>query len=193
MCIGIGDKPTGEPKVDEVAVNGLAGVEDSLAYKVAELERHAHSWERWFGAATVPAGETHVADRINDTSAPFQMDAGNDTWGAWVQVLGSTDLPVVAGRVKYDIHKLVFTDVEKNGKIHKLQIAFGASGAAALAAETYTELIFFSSLGFPGDALPARLQTRRQGVDTKIWARVWVVGENTGTIDFFYGLHEYEG
>lgn len=193
MCTGIGDKPTGEPKVDEVAVNGLEGVEDSLAYKVAELERHAHSWERWFGAAVVPAGETHVADRISDTNAPFQMDAGNDTWGAWVQILGSTDLPVVVGRVKYDTHKLVFTDAEKSGKIHKLQIAFGESGAVALSAQTLTELVFFSSQAFPGEASPIRLQSRRQNVDTKIWARIWVIGENTGTVDFFYGLHEYEG
>lgn len=193
MCTGIGDKPTGEPKVDEVAVNGLTGVVNSLAYKVHELERHAHSWERWFGAAAVPAGETHVADRINDTNAPFQLDAGNDTWGAWVQILGSTDLPVVVGRVKYDMHKLVFTDIEKSAKIHKLQIAYGDSGADALAAQTFTELVFFSSVAFPADALPIRVQSRRQDVDTKIWARIWVVGENTGTADFFYGLHEYEG
>lgn len=189
----IGNKPIGESKVDDVQVNGLMGVVGSLAYKVHELLRHAHSWERWFGLAVVPVGETHIADRISDTNAPFQIDAGNDMWGSWVQILGSTDLPVMVGRVRYDTHKLVFTDVEKNGKTHKLQIAFGETGAAAIAAGSYTELVFFTSLGFPGDALPARIQSRPQGVDTKIWARVWVVGENTGTIDFFYGLHEYEG
>ena len=189
----IGNKPTGEPKIDSVEVDGLVGVSNSLAYKVHEIERHLHSWERWFGAAAVPIGETHVADRINETSAPFQIDGGNDTWGAWVQILGSTDLPVVAGRVKYDPHKIVFTDSEKSGKIHKLQIAFGDSGAIALAAMDYTELVFFTSLAFPGEALPVRLQTRRQNNATKVWARAWVVGENTGTVDFFYGLHEYVG
>lgn len=191
--MSIGNKPSGELKVDDQEVEGLKGTPDSLAYKIHEIERHLHSWERWFGAAVVPVGETHVADRINDTSAPFQVDAGNDTWGAWVQILGSTDLPIMATRVKYDPHKITFTDTEKSGKIHKLQIAFGDSGAAGLAAMTFTELVFFSSLAFPGQALPVRLQTRRQDVATKMWARVWVVGEDTGTVDFFYGLHEYEG
>lgn len=189
----IGNKPSGDPKIDQQAVDGLLGTPDSLAYKVHEIERHLHSWERWFGAAAVPVGETHIADRINDTNTPFQLDGGNDTWGSWVQILGSTDLPVIVGRAKFDPHEILFTDIEKSGKIHKLQIGFGASGAAALAAMAFTEIVFFSSLAFPGEALPARLQTRRQDVDTKAWARIWVVGENTGTVDFFYGIHEYEG
>ena len=191
--MAIGNKPSGELKVDQQEVDGLKGTNNSLAYKVHEIERHMHSWERWFGAATVPVGETHVADRINDTNTPFQIDGGNDAWGAWVQILGSTDLPVLVDRVKYDPHKIVFTDIEKSGKIHKLQVAFGETPAAALSAMTFTELVFFSSLGFPGDALPVRLQTRRQDVATKVWARVWVVGQASGTVDFFYGLHEYEG
>lgn len=189
----VGNKPSGELKVDQQAVNGLTGVNNSLAYKVHEIERHCHSWERWFAAAAVPVGETHVADRISDNQTPFQLDGGNDTWGAWVQILGSTDLPVAVDRVKFDPHKIVISDTEKLGKIHMLQIAFGATAAGALAAGDYTELVFVSSSAFATEAPPVRLQTRRKNVDTKVWARLLVVGENTGTIDFFYGIHEYEG
>ena len=192
MCTGIGDKPTGEPKVDEVAVDGMLGVQHSLAYNVHVIGRHLHSWERWFAAAAVPVGETHVADRISDSSTPFQIDSGNDAWGSWVQILGSIDLPVAVGRVKFDPHELLVVDIQRNNTIHKLQIAFGESGAAALASGDYTELVMRSS-GVSTQAFPVRLQTRRKDVDTKVWARVWAIGQVSGTFDFFYGLHEYEG
>lgn len=191
--IQVGNKPSGELKVDNQAVNGLLGVTNSLAYKVHEIERHLHSYERWMAAAAVPVGETHVADRISDSQTPFQLDGGNDTWGAWVQILGSTDLPVMAGRVKFDPHQIAITDTEKLAKIYLFQIAFGETAAGALAAGDYTELVFMSSSAFSTESRPVRLQTRRKNVDTKVWARVFVVGQNTGTVDFFYGLHEYEG
>ena len=188
----IGDKSSGDPKIDDQEVLGLLGTNNSLAYKVHEIERHLHSWERWMAAAAVPVGETHVADRISDSQTPFQADGGNDTWGAWVQILGSTDLPVAVDRVKFDPHELLVVDVQKNNTIHLIQIAFGASGAAALASLDFTELVMRSS-GVSTQSFPIRLQTRRKNVDTKVWARVWSVGQASGTIDFFYGLHEYEG
>lgn len=190
-----GNDPNGTSKlkkIDEEAVDGLGGVHNSLAYKVHEIERHLHSWERWFAAAAVPVGETHVADRISDSVTPFQLDGGNDTWGSWVQILGSTDLPVIAGRAKFDPHELLITDMQRNNTIHFMQIAFGDSGAAALAAMDFTELVVKSS-GVTTEAFPVRLQTRRQNVDTKTWARTWSLGQVSGTVDFFYGIHEYEG
>jgi hypothetical protein len=189
----IGNKPIGEAKVDELKTNGLLGVSNSLAYRIHELERHNHSWERWFAKAAIPSGETHVADRISDSQTPFVLDGGNNTWGAWVQILGSEDLPVMAGRVKFDPHKIVVVDMERVDTIHLLQVAFGETAAAALTSGDYTELVFKSPAGLPIDAVPIRLQTRRKDVDTKVWARVWAVGQTSGTIDFFYGLHEYEG
>ena len=109
--MGIGDKSSGDVLIDHAATAGLAGTRNSLAYRIHEIERHLHSWERWFAAAAVAVGETHVADRINDSQTPFRLDGGNDTWGSWVQILGSTDLPVIVGRAKYDIHKLVFNNI----------------------------------------------------------------------------------
>ena len=190
----IGDKPTGEPKVDDQAVNGLEGVANSLAYKVHEIERHLHSNERWFAAAAVPNAEIHVADRVSPAAqVPFQLDAGNDTWGAWVQILGSSDTPADVGKLKFDPHKLIINNTEKLNKIHVLQIGFGASGAAALAADWYTEMVFVSLGGIPGDVYPVVMQSRRSSSGQKVWARTFIPGENTGTVDFFFGIHEYEG
>jgi len=192
MNTGIGDKPTGEPKVDEVAVNGLTGIEGSLAYIVAEIERHFHNVERWMAAAAVPVGETHVADSISDNQTAFQADGGNDTWGPWVQILGSDDTPVRAAQEKFDLHRLLVIGHEHNTNTYLMQIGFGASGAAALSAETYTDITLVTGSGST-EVGPIELMSRRQDKETKAWARVWAVGKNTGTLDFLVGLHEYEG
>jgi len=158
--------------------------------QITEIERHLHNWERWFGAAAAPSGETHVADRIGTTSTAFQADGGDDTWGIWLQILGSSDTPSTTGMTKYDLHRLVLTATERTG-IHFVQIAFGDSGAAGLAAGDYTEFLFVP--GTPQEVpAPLDVMDHRRDAGTKAWARVWAVGQNTGTVSFFIGLHEYE-
>ena len=170
---------------------GLEGPEDSLGYRVGEIERHLHSYESWFGAAVAPSGETHVADRIGTTQTAFQADAGNDTWGSWVQVLGSSDTPARTDQVKYDLHRFEFVTAERTGT-HFIQVAFGDSGAAAFTAGDYSEFVIVEPIGqaLPG---PIQVQDRRKDVGTKAWVRIFVPGQNTGTLDFYIGLHEYEG
>ena len=192
MIDGIGDKPTGEPKVDEVAARGLLGAVGSVSYTAAEVDRHLHNFERWMAAAAVPVGETHIADTITDSQTPFQADGGNDTWGPWVQILGSDDTPVRTAQEKYDLHRLLIVDHEHNTNCYLIQIGFGASGAAALAAETYTEITLVTGSGAT-EVGPIEMISRRQNKETKAWARIWAVGKNTGTLDFLIGLHEYEG
>jgi hypothetical protein len=180
--------------IRHAAAGGLAATKWSLAYSLGVLGRHFHSYERWFAAAAVPVGETHVADRIGPLAVtPFQPDAGDSDWGPWLQVLGSTDLPVMPDRVYFDPHRIDIIDTERLNEIHFLQIAFGETGAAALAAGTYTEHVFKSAGGAPNETPPVVIQTRRQPVDTKVWVRVMVPGQNTGWVKFFYGIHEYEG
>jgi hypothetical protein len=179
-------------KIDGAATDGLAGTSNSLAYRVHEIERHLHSWERWFGLSGAPSGETHRAQRVGTTSTAFQIDAGNNTWGSWLQVLGSSDTPAVTGQAKFDLHRIAVTAIERANAIHFVQLAFGTSGAVALAATTYTELVFEPTV-VQGRVAPIDIITRRQDAGTKAWARCWVVGQNTGTVDFFIGLHEYEG
>jgi len=91
---------------------------------------------------------------------------------------------------KYDLHRLVLTATERTG-IHFVQIAFGDSGAAGLAAGDYTEFLFVP--GTPQEVpAPLDVMDHRRDAGTKAWARVWAVGQNTGTVSFFIGLHEYE-
>jgi hypothetical protein len=143
-------------------------------------------------AAAVPNGEIHVADPIGDNPAPFVLDAGNDDWGAWVQIGGSADTPIRTGQVKFDMHRFAVTAWETNSQLHIVQVAFGESGAAALAAENYTEFPFITGVG-TAKVSPIDVISRRQDAGTKCWARTFAPGLNTSTISFFAGIHEYEG
>ena len=178
-------------KIDNKATDGLNGVNNSLAYRVHEIERHLHSYGREFGAAAVPSGETHVADSINDNPSAFQVDAGNDDWGAWVQILGSSDTPAITGSANYDIHRMLVTATERNAVYH-VQIGFGDSGEAALSAGDYTEISFIPASN-QADNSPILIQDRRKSVGTKAWIRTLCPGQDTATFDFYVGLHEYEG
>lgn len=167
------------------------GNNNSIKNVVDTIQRHNHSPERWLVAAAVPVGETHVADSMSDSSAAFQADGGADTWGAWIQVIGSEDTPVVAGNILFDFHKIFLTANERNDTIYKFQFAFGDSGAAAWAAGDYTEFPIITQTGIT-NVDPIRIQSERIDSGAKVWCRVWAVGAATGTIDFYVGLHEYD-
>ena len=180
-----------EPKIDEEATNGLLGVNNSLAYRVHEAERHLHSYENWYEAAASVSGTNHVADRIGDGGGAFQVDAGNDEWGNWVQILGLDDTPAIPGSVKFDLHRFEFSASEANA-VYFFQIGFGISGTAAINANDYTEAVFKPASN-QIDSGPVTVQSKRHSAGTFVWARCKCPGENTATLDFYVGLHEYEG
>lgn len=192
---GVGSTTWLDPQIDIQAVNGLNGVADSLAYRVEEIEHHLHSYESWMSAAASPSGEIHVADNITVTQASFQVDAGNDTWSTWLQILGSSDTPVqsaIETNTKFDLHRIAVVAVENANADHFVQLGCGASGAAALAAGTYTEFVF-RPISVQADATIYEAQMRRQAATTKCWLRLLVDTKNTSTMDFYFGVHEYPG
>jgi len=176
-------------KIDDEVVDGLYGVNNSLAYKVHELEKHFHNWERWIGLAASPSGTQHRFDI--DSMTPFQMDAGDDTWGDWLQIVGSDDFPISDGMVKRDAHRFLISDVERDTTITRVQIAGGDDADAAVAAGNYTEFMFVPLKN--SSQIPVTIMTGRAASAVKGWARCWVNGQDTGTVDFFLGIHEYPG
>lgn len=160
----------------QIIING----KDSIYSAVKEIERHLHSAGSWFEKATTPSGETHVADRIGSGAGAFRIDAGDDDWGAWVQILGDTDTPARSNQLYFDPHEMVISAAERTA-VYFIQFARGASGAAAFAAGIYTEVVIDT--------------TNRAGgyiTGSKLWARCMCPGQNTATIDFYIGIHEYE-
>jgi len=176
----------GTHKIDDLATAGLTGVYGSLAHRIAEVERHIHGYRRCFGLAAVPAAETHRADE----PAPFVIDAGNDTWGDWVQIFGSSDTP--SGWLYFDPHKLSITAVETANVTYFIQIAAGTSGAAGLAAGTFSDMVF-TPQSVNGRPAAIEIGIARQAAATKVWARNLARGENTATLSFYLEMHGYEG
>lgn len=179
-----------DAKIDNAATSGLTGVADSLAHRVAEIERHIHSAGRWFEKAATPAGETNVADRIGSGAGAFEIDAGNNDWGSWVQILGSEDTPADTGKVYFDPHEFVVSYAERTG-LYYVQLGRGATGAAALLAGTYSEFALDETDRAGGSIIS--VQTGRAPAGSKLWARCKSPGNDTAKLQFVFGIHEYEG
>lgn len=180
-------------KIDRGAVLGLLGTVNSLSYKVHEIEKHFHNWERWYGKAVTANAEIHVADTlIQGTVSPFQIDAGNSDWGAWVQILGSGDTPTSVGGTytKYDLHSVQIVANERANPYY-FQIAFGATAADALTAGTYTAMVLACAAVNTDTAF--NIMMNRMNSGTKAWARCKCPTQNTATLDFYFGVHEYVG
>jgi hypothetical protein len=128
-------------KLTSASSLGLLETQNSIGYRIAEIERHSHSGASWFGAAVTPDGEVHVADRIGTTTTALQLDGGNNAWGSWTLILGSDDTPARAGMVYFDPHEMIVEDTE-NASVYFIQFARGTSGSAAYAAGNYTEIVY---------------------------------------------------
>ena len=189
----IGNDPKGTNKIDDAATDGLLGTPDSLAYRIGEIERHLHNTEKWFGIAAAPSGETHVADRMAGGIQPFVITAGNDDFGAWVQILGSSDTPVASGAAKFDGHRVMTIGTNStNPFIVQIVCCESADIATKIAAELFTEAPYVSATN-NNDSGITDVITRRFPAGTKVWVRCACIGSSGSTMDFYFGIHEYEG
>ena len=178
-------------KIDQAVVDGLTGTADSLAYKVAGIETHLHSRERWWGAVAVP-DETNAIEA--NVTRPFAATSGNDTWGAAIPILGTADDPTV-GLVKFDLHRLLITDIDADTTPWRVRIITGTgTSAAAIGAGDWTETMVIAN-AVPGNragGTPIDIQSLRHDVGVKCWCSVW--NDTAGEIlSFFYGVHGYVG
>lgn len=189
----IGNDPKGTSKLDSAPSDGLDGTNDSIAYRIGEIERHLHNTEKWFGAAAIPDAELHVAGRMAGGIQPFVLTAGNDDFGAWVQVLGTNDTPVTTGMVNFDARRILVTDTNSTNPFI-VQVVSGESSeiAAKIASEQFSEAPYISATN-NNDSGVEEIMVRRTAVGEKVWARCACIGSSGSTFSFYFGIHEYEG
>ena len=172
------------------AAQGIGTVDKVLA-EAKEIETHLHHNEAWFEIAASVTG-SDKADTVGTVGGggAWGLDALNDDWSGWTQVLGSSDTPLVAGKTYYDFHELLFTDNERTA-LYFVQVAFGATGEAGYAAGDYSTTPYFPIAANTRSGV-ITVQTRRHAAGTLCWIRIMCDGQNTGTLDFIIGLHEYD-
>ena len=165
---------------------------NNIETEVIEIEKHLHNYEKWFGAAASPSGETHVADRMDGVISPFALLSGTSDFGSWVQVLGSSDTPVQTGKTKLDLHRVLVTSTDSTATFI-VQIVTGESAgiAAKLAAEDFDEFPYISATN-NNDSGISEIIDKRCDVGEKVWMRCACVGQTAKTINIYFGLHEYD-
>ncbi len=184
------DRATGWP--DDYSNEALYSIAKQAVQEARILEKHFHTYEKWFGVAAVPVGETHVADRLGPAISAFALLSGNDAYGNWIQVLGSSDSPIEAGKTKLDAHRIMVTTTNSTAPF-VVQFAVGefADLAALIAAENMTEFPYISATN-NADSGISEIKSKRILAGTKVWARTICIGQNAKTMNLYVGTHEYD-
>ncbi len=179
----------GGGKVDQAATNGLAGVSNSLAYRVHEIEKHHHSPGYWWGALAGPDETNAIEENV---TRPFVAISGADTWGTAIPILGTSDNPVGAADVRYDAHLVLVVDTD-HATTYRLRFIWGSgTSAEAIIALQCSPVMFITAAGPFISGTPVIMQMSRGTVGEKLWCQVWNA-TNLSEVDFFYGAHGYAG
>ena len=175
-------------KIDDAAVDGLLGVNNSLAYKVHEIEKHFHGLERWYGAD----GDNTGSIANNHTSWQLTADGSDNTYGTEVLMLAANDVKAAdfdVTPVKFDLHEIEVTAVDTVDKIYYIQIWSGTGifGAATLRVEFPVDKESVKS-----EPVPVTVMCPRIAVAENVWGRC-KCADGGAKIDILLGIHAYAG
>lgn len=177
-------------ELDDVAIDGLDATPESVGYRLDEIETHFHSRERWVGKSADQSGDDWAADNLT----AFQCISGNGDYGGdandEAKVLGADDTPIISGMVYFDLHRVLVSDASSITP-YKIRIVYGTGTmAAAITAGQYTEVMMTPVASVRRSPIDVPLP--RQLAGTKVWMQC-KNATNNATLDFFVGVHEYEG
>ncbi len=174
-------------KIDSLATDGLAGVANSLAYRIHEIEKHFHSEEHWYGTDGDGTGST--ANNLDE----WELTAGtSEAYGTEVQLLGANDVSATDFSftpAKFDLHRVSVTTSDTNDVNYMVQLW---AGTGAFGAATLVTSFPYRAAANNVESLPIDVQMGRQDVATKIWARVRCE-TNSATLSILVGIHAYVG
>jgi hypothetical protein len=175
-------------KIDDVAVDGLTGTSNSLAYKMHEIEKHFHSLERWYGNDGDSTGST----TNNHTVWQLTAHADANTYGTEVLMLAANDVAAAdhdVTPVYFDIHEVEIVAIDTVDKTYYVQLwtGTGAFGAATLRAEFPV-----NKAAVKAEPTPVTIMCPRIAVAEKVWGRC-KCETGSATIDILLGIHAYAG
>ena len=175
-------------KLDDAATLGLLGTDNSLAYRVNEIERHFHSNERWASKLAAPAG-----NRVTEQAmTPFTIVSGNNAYGAATQIMDIGDCEgLFPGAVHFDLHRIFVSDADHTTP-YRIRLSYGTGTQPdAITAGQYSTVMWRSdNANF--DRGPLDIMMRRIDAASKVWVQIWNA-TNESEMDMFFGVHFYEG
>lgn len=162
---------------------GLLATSGSVAKLIAEVERHFHNSEIWFGS-----GGTE------DSLTPYTLVSGNNDFGDAVQLLAPGDTPFVSGNVMFDAHRVDPVSLDTASTYYIRLIWDSVSAAAGEAARQYTTFpVTPSGVGSNVSGTISDVLARRTTCGTDyLWAKC-KNATNEAEIDILVGIHEYIG
>ena len=172
-------------KIDSKTTDGLLGVNNSLAYRVHEIEKHFHGPEYWYGTD----GDGTMSRANNMTAWTLTAGAINVYGGEILLGSGADILVDDPTCVRFDLHRILITGATQVNDAYIIQIwnGSGAFGAASLA----TEAPFYISSNFTRST-PLDIQMGRLRMTDKLWARVKSTHAAAETT-ILIGMHCYAG
>lgn len=142
----------------------------------------------WFGAAQNPVGETHTADVLSTKT--FTISAGDNAWGEWLLVMGSSDTPMNGGgNALFQGTKVLIIDVTHKRSVTFIQTSVGETGQAGVDAGNYSLLVATPDSDEKNDS--HSISGGLVPVGTKVWARMWIPGQSSGDLNFYAAFKEY--
>ena len=173
-------------KIDKQATDGLAGVHNSLAYRIHEIEKHFHSEEHWYG--NDGDGTASTANNLTE----WELTAGTGgAYGTAIKLFSANDVnnsDFSFTPVKFDSRRIVVTQSSTNDVNYMIQLWDGDPTVAGI---FVTELPYRAS-GNATEADVIELQQSRQPVTGELWGRV-KCETNSARLQFIIGVHAYPG
>lgn len=176
-------QPGNAPKLDSAATDGLAGTEDSLAYRVHEIERHFHNPNQCYGNS----GSNNLE---RSSTSPFRVTAS--TGGAFGTELQIHDGTVVEGgdsSKKMDVGRFYVVDSQVSDETYIIEIWAGTSTFGA--ATKITE-VFYRTGSNIAEVVPLVTPCSRVACNSKLWARC-NCSQDSQWVDFMLEVHTYVG
>ena len=187
-------------KIDKISTLGLNGAVNSLSYRVHEIEKHFHNYERWWGKSADQSGVNPWATSLSTAAmrTAFRAISGSAAFGAdtndEAQCWGLYDTLSVGGvaQAKLDFHQM-FVTASSVTTIWYIRIVYGSGTLAdAITAGQYTEFPIVADAAQNGSInIIVPVMMPRITIGTH---KIWIQGKNAtdnATIDFLIGGHGY--
>ncbi|KKM05730.1 hypothetical protein LCGC14_1751110 [marine sediment metagenome] len=165
------------------------GVLRKIEQAAFALENHIHNRERWFGKSGDQSGNNWGTE---SSLTPFRAISGNIAFGSDADdealVLGTDDTPCIAGTTRFDPHTIM-VEAASVATEYVIRVIYGTGTMAdAETAGQYSDtMVTDAKKGEPLDIHMPRLTSGSH----KVWVRI-KNGTDNATMDFHYGIHEYE-